>query len=172
MATKYIVNNVTGQTITGELTINGNLTITDDTNNEPFKIGSLTANTSDGNILSIDETGVIHKYPISGLSSTIIAINSQTSGYVLSLTDQNKLVEMSADTSISVTVPAYSSVSYSTGVQILLVRGGTGDVSVVADSGVTIKSANSYLSLNNQYSPATLLKVDTDTWYLFGDLKT
>ena len=28
MATKYIVNNVTGQTITGDLTINGNLTVT------------------------------------------------------------------------------------------------------------------------------------------------
>lgn len=32
MATKYIVNNVTGQTITGDLTINGNVTITGSSN--------------------------------------------------------------------------------------------------------------------------------------------
>jgi len=32
MATKYIVNNVSGQTITGNLTINGNLTVTGNTN--------------------------------------------------------------------------------------------------------------------------------------------
>ena len=138
---------------------------------DSVRIESLTTNTSDTDVLSIDATGVIHRYPVSGLSTAIIAINTQITGYTLSLTDQNKLVEMSAATSINVTVPAYSAVNFSTGVQILLVRGGSGEVSGVADSGVTIKSANNYLSLNNQYSPATLLKVDTDTWYLFGDLK-
>ena len=33
MATKYIVNNVTGQTITGDLTINGNIIVTGSTTN-------------------------------------------------------------------------------------------------------------------------------------------
>jgi hypothetical protein len=33
MATKYIVNNITGQTITGDLTINGNITVTGTSNN-------------------------------------------------------------------------------------------------------------------------------------------
>jgi len=173
-------------------TINGNLIITNNTNDgkigvnvpnpttalhisastDPVKIESLTANTLDNNVLSIDDTGVVHKYPISGLSKSVLSINSQTSNYILLPTDQNKLIEMSASTNISVTVPAYSAVSYDIGVQILLVRGGSGEVSVVADSGVTIKSVTNYLSLNNQYSPATLVKVDTNTWYLFGDLKS
>jgi hypothetical protein len=172
-------------------TINGNLIITNNTNDgkigvnvpnpttalhisastDPVKIESLTANTLDNNVLSIDDTGVVHKYPISGLSKSVLSINSQTSNYILLPTDQNKLIEMSASTSISVTVPAYSAVSYDVGVQILLVRGGSGEVSVVADSGVTIKSVTNYLSLNNQYSSATLVKIDTNTWYLFGDLK-
>ncbi len=101
----------------------------------------------------------------------IIGFNPQITNYVLTLTDQNKIIEMSAGTIINVTVPPNDSVNYPIGVQILLVRGGVGDVSVVAGLGVTIKSANDYLSLNNQYSPATLVKVDTDRWYLFGDLK-
>jgi hypothetical protein len=33
MATKYIVDNLTGQTITGDITINGNLTFTGTSNN-------------------------------------------------------------------------------------------------------------------------------------------
>ena len=36
--TKYIVDNVTGQTITGDLTINGNFTITGTTNTRPYKV--------------------------------------------------------------------------------------------------------------------------------------
>ena len=38
MATKYIVNNATGQTITGDLTINGNVVITGTTNTRPYKV--------------------------------------------------------------------------------------------------------------------------------------
>jgi hypothetical protein len=36
--TKYIVNNLTGQTITGDLTINGNIVITGTTNTRPYKV--------------------------------------------------------------------------------------------------------------------------------------
>lgn len=38
METKYIVNNATGQTITGDLTINGNVVITGTTNTRPYKV--------------------------------------------------------------------------------------------------------------------------------------
>ena len=41
MATKYIVNNVSGQTITGNLTINGNLTVTGQTTGELLTYKSL-----------------------------------------------------------------------------------------------------------------------------------
>jgi hypothetical protein len=36
--TKYIVNNATGQTITGDITVNGNLNITGTTNTRPYKV--------------------------------------------------------------------------------------------------------------------------------------
>jgi len=38
MSTKYIVNNVTGQTINGNLTINGDVVITGNTNTRPYKV--------------------------------------------------------------------------------------------------------------------------------------
>jgi hypothetical protein len=38
MSTKYIVDNVSGQTINGDLTINGNVVITGTTNTRPYKV--------------------------------------------------------------------------------------------------------------------------------------
>ena len=53
----------------------------------------------------------------------------------------------------------------------IIVRGGTGDVSVSGDLGTVLLSAQGNTSLNYQYSAATLVKKENDTWYLFGDLK-
>ena len=38
MATKYIVDNLSGQTINGDITINGNLSVTGTTNIKPYKV--------------------------------------------------------------------------------------------------------------------------------------
>ena len=51
-------------------------------------------------------------------------------------------------------------------------RGGTGELGITGASGVTVNSALGYLRLNSQYSGATLIKQGTDTWYVFGDLKS
>ena len=48
MATKYIVNNVTGQTITGDLTIDGNLTVTGGGGGSPITIQNTTSLFSTG----------------------------------------------------------------------------------------------------------------------------
>jgi len=38
MVTKYVVNNLSGQTITGDITINGNLSVTGTSNTIPYKV--------------------------------------------------------------------------------------------------------------------------------------
>ena len=69
MATKYIVDNLTGQTITGDLTINGNLTVTGTSNNSGTyralltQTGSLNGDSSYfNNRLIIGETYEITDY--------------------------------------------------------------------------------------------------------------
>lgn len=69
MATKYIVDNLTGQTITGDITINGNLTVTGTSNNSGTyralltQTGSISGNSSDfNNRLIIGETYEIMDY--------------------------------------------------------------------------------------------------------------
>ena len=68
MATKYIVNDLTGQTINGDLTINGNLTTTSVNNSGTYRAlltqtGSITGNSGDfNNRLIIGETYEITDY--------------------------------------------------------------------------------------------------------------
>jgi hypothetical protein len=71
----------------------------------------------------------------------------------------------------NLTVPTNSSVAFPTGTQIHIVQTGSGQTTVVAAGGVTINSATT-LKLRARWSAATLIKRDTDTWVLVGDLAT
>lgn len=100
----------------------------------------------------------------------LITTNRQTASYTLVLSDADKLVEMNVASANNLTVPLNSSVAFPTGTQILLAQYGAGQTTVVATSGVTIRSNGGKLKLNVQYSGATLIKIGTDEWYLFGDI--
>ncbi len=100
----------------------------------------------------------------------LVVANRQTASYTLVLSDADKLVEMNVGSANDLTVPLNSSVAFATGTQILLAQYGAGQTTVVATSGVTINSNGGKLKLNVQYSGATLIKIGTDEWYLFGDI--
>jgi hypothetical protein len=100
----------------------------------------------------------------------LIVANRQTASYTLVLSDADKLVEMNVGSANNLTVPLNSSVAFSTGTQILLAQYGAGQTTVVATSGVTIRSNGAKLKLNAQYSGATLVKIAENEWYLFGDI--
>jgi len=103
-------------------------------------------------------------------TNKLITTNRQTASYTLVLSDADKLVEMNVGSANNLTVPLNSSVAFSTGTQILLAQYGAGQTTIVATSGVTIRSNGAKLKLNAQYSGATLIKIDTNEWYLFGDI--
>jgi hypothetical protein len=100
----------------------------------------------------------------------LVVANRQTASYTLVLSDADKLVEMNVGSANNLTVPLNSSVAFSTGTQILLAQYGSGQTTVVATSGVTIRSNGGKLKLNAQYSGATLVKIAENEWYLFGDI--
>jgi hypothetical protein len=78
---------------------------------------------------------------------------------------------MSSGSSLTLTVPADTTVDFDNGTQILVVRGGTGAVGITGESGVNLRAAQNFLNFNYQNSGATLVKNDTDDWFVFGDLK-
>ena len=98
-----------------------------------------------------------------------VAVNAQTgTTYTTVLLDNNKVVTLDNASAIALTVPLNASVAYPTGAQIHLYNKGAGQVTVAGDAGVTVNSSNG-LKLRAQYSVATLIKLDTNTWVLIGD---
>ena len=107
---------------------------------------------------------------IDSKTNKLITTNRQTASYTLVLSDADKLVETNVASANNLTVPLNSSVAFSTGTQILLAQYGAGQTTIVATSGVTIRSNGAKLKLNAQYSGATLIKIAENEWYLFGDI--
>jgi hypothetical protein len=105
------------------------------------------------------------------VASAALTINAQSgTSYTLVLADaENKVVELSNTSAITVTVPLNSSVAFPIGSQVQLLQTNTGQVTVAGAGGVTV-NANPGLKLRGQWSFATLVKRGTDTWVLVGDV--
>lgn len=93
--------------------------------------------------------------------------NTQTSSYTLVIGDAGKVVEMNSSSALDLTVPPNSSVAFDIGTVIELYAMGTGTVTVVEGSGVTVRNAG---DLDGQYATASLRKRATDEWVLSGEL--
>ena len=98
-----------------------------------------------------------------------VALNTQTSSYTLVLSDAGTLVIMNVGSANNLTVPLNSSVPFAIGTQVPILQLGSGQTTIVATSGVTIRSTPG-LKLRTQYSAGALIKIDTDTWLLSGDI--
>jgi hypothetical protein len=118
----------------------------------------------------LDGTSSNIQNQIDSKTNKLLVTNRQTASYTLVLADADKLVEMNVGSANNLTVPLNSSVAFSTGTQILLAQYGAGQTTIVATSGVTIRSNGGKLKLNAQYSGATLVKIAENEWYLFGDI--
>jgi hypothetical protein len=119
--------------------------------------------------LAFDSSGNILSAAAPGGSSTV-TFNRQTASYTLVLSDAGKMVEMNVATANNLTIPLNSSVAFAIGTQIDVTQYGAGQTTFVATSGVTIRSTNGWLKMNARYGAATLIKVNTDEWYLFGNI--
>jgi hypothetical protein len=122
--------------------------------------------TFDGTTLTVSGDATI-----TGNTVTNIQFNNQpVNMYTLGAADASKLVEMDVSIGNTVTVPANSSVGFAIGTQIMVVQQGTGQTTIAAAGGVTLRSAGGLLNLASQYSSCTIVKRATDEWYVFGDL--
>jgi hypothetical protein len=133
-----------------------------------------TLNKSAVGLGNVDNTSDANK-PVSTATQTaldtktnkLITTNRQTASYTLVLSDADKLVEMNVGSANNLTVPASV---FSAGQQIILAQYGAGQTTIVAGSGMTIRSNGGKLKLNVQYSGATLIFLSGTEAYLFGDI--
>jgi len=107
-----------------------------------------------------------------GSFSDAQTINTQTTGYTLSLTDAGKFVSFNDTTgTITVTIPANSSVAFPTGTHVDIARLGAAAVNVTGATGVTV-NATPGAKLRAQYSAGTAILYSGDTWLVVGDLSS
>jgi len=106
-----------------------------------------------------------------GASGTQTLGQNQQSGttYTLVLADQDKVVELSNSSAITLTVPVNGTAAFPIGSQIHLLQTSTGQVTV-GGAGVTINSYNNGLKLTGQWAAATLIKRGTNSWVLVGNI--
>jgi len=100
-----------------------------------------------------------------------ITLNAQTgTTYTLVLTDNGRLVTLNNAAAITVTVPTNASVAFATGAIVNLQQIGAGQVTVAGAGGVTLNGTGT--KTRAQWSAASLVKTDTNTWTLIGDITT
>jgi len=109
---------------------------------------------------------------LTGTELRQLELNKEGSSYTLVLADANRLVEMENGSANNLTIPPNSSVAFPVGTIIYISQLGSGQTTVVAGSGVTLRSAGGKTKLSVQYSMGRLIKRGTDEWYLSGDITT
>lgn len=95
---------------------------------------------------------------------------SKTAAHTLELSDAGKLVEMNLSTDGNLTIPAEEDVDFPIGTTILASAYGAGRVTIVPDTGVTIRHAATSLVISGQYTIASVTKRGPDEWYASGAL--
>jgi hypothetical protein len=103
----------------------------------------------------------------SGSNLTTVSTQAGTT-YSLVKADAGTLVSFTSSSSVTVTVPTEVSQGWASGEGVVLLQNGTGQVSVVGASGVTVNTA-ALAKSRTQYSTLSLVYLGSNTWILAGD---
>jgi hypothetical protein len=107
-------------------------------------------------------------------SGTVVdhpSTETTTIPYTLALTDDGNIIEVNSTASVTITVPTFASVAFVAGSKITIIRINTGAVVIEGDTGVTVNSTPG-LNLRAQWSVATLICRDSNSWVLTGDISS
>ncbi len=126
-----------------------------------------TATSSRSNVVGI-VTGYVPTWHVVSLPDYIES-NTQTANYTLQLEDHGTSIDMNSTTAKTVTVPPEVDVPFKVGAVIDIMQVGSGVVSVVPGTGVTIVSRGNFLKTNGVGAVARLRKRSANTWVFSGD---
>jgi len=97
---------------------------------------------------------------------------TKTANHTLELIDAGRTIDIDAAAANTVTIPTNTAVPFLIGTQIAFIQTGVGQTAFAPSDPATVNilSKNSNRKISARYSPATLIKKDTNTWVLVGDL--
>jgi hypothetical protein len=104
-----------------------------------------------------------------------LTIDAETASYTAVLANNGQLVTMSVASANTFSIPTNASVAFPIGTQINVIQIGAGQTTIQAvTAGTTTISSTGATStapkLRVQFSSATCIKVNTDLWYVVGDI--
>lgn len=108
--------------------------------------------------------------PYEGVLTVAAKTASSDTTITLGLEDLGKTITLDSTSNYTISIPANSTTAFPIGSEMDFVRLNIGSVTFAGAVGVTINSKNSNKSIAARYSGASLLKLDTNTWLLVGDL--
>ena len=122
-----------------------------------------------GGALGTPSSGTITN--CSGSPQLTYVINAQTASYTLVLADAaSRLITITSSSITTVSIPLNASVAFPIGTAIDVMQTGTAQVTIAGiNSNVTVNGTPG-LKLRTQYSSATMIKLDTNSWVVVGDL--
>lgn len=106
------------------------------------------------------------------VAPSLVSFNQiQYTTYTLQLSDKDKMIESLLDVPVTITIPPETQVAFPVGTTITIMQAGTGQVTVdIAEPAYMTLRYTPSNTTRTQFSSATLIKRDTDIWYLMGDL--
>lgn len=106
-----------------------------------------------------------------GYPYTRVTTNANTS-ITLALSDSNTFLCTTASSAVTITIPPQVDVAWNDNTQIEINQRGTGQVTVVAGSGVTLTKPSYFdAATRERYSAIGLKRISSNVWTLFGDLQ-
>ncbi len=133
--------------------------------------GASVSQSADGFLL--DDAGVLKVVPYDQMGILILTADA---AQTFALTDANTMNVLTGSTNRIWTIPANSSVAFTIGTVIICQNSGTGDLTITADTGVTMDSifntGGSTATSDRVFDGGTavLIKTASDTWSLAGDI--
>ncbi len=158
-----------GRATTAALTANWTQTLSFNASNAQLSISS-------GNTISLSSLSAASVFTGTVSAATFVTSVSSTAAanYRFTLSNANKTTIDTFSNNTYYGVPNNAAVAFPTGSQLVVVQGNksASNYTVLsAGAGVTINSFNNSLSLAGNYAAGTLIKTDTNVWYLIGNLK-
>ena len=92
--------------------------------------------------------------------------NNQTSSYVLTKTDDGKIVEMEGSADVTVRVPSKLVSSFRVGAEISIINISSNKVSITADDDVELRCTSEAIHLDQMYQIVTLRYRGDNSWYV------
>lgn len=121
---------------------------------------------SNGQMLQYNGTDWVNITP----GSATLNSSQQSANYIFAIGDAGTIVESTASSAITFTVPPNSSVAFPLNTIIEAFQYGTGQITIVAGSGVTLISDSGLVHTRAQYATIGLRQRATNVWVLSGDL--